>query len=84
MFMASARHLQVYGFDAFREQEDVDEFLFNLHWAAHAQRRRPGVLFVETFRTCATDRSDCNKHCPSHKQGELQYNFVGRAAGTAF
>jgi hypothetical protein len=78
--MASPPHLQGYGFDTFRQQEDLDEFLFNLHWAARAHQRRPGVLFVETFRTCTLDKSDCDKHCPDHRQGEMAYHFAGKAA----
>jgi hypothetical protein len=69
--------LQEYGFDAFQEQEELDEFLFRLHSAAYARQRRPGILFVETFRTCSVHASDCDDHYPGPKQGQLSYNFSG-------
>lgn len=70
--------LQEYGFDAFREQEEVDEFLFRLHLAAYARQRPPGILFVETFRACSVHAYDCDRHCPALKQGQMLYNFSGR------
>jgi hypothetical protein len=65
--------LQVYQ-DLYLDMEDTDEFIYQILNMAHQRKRRLGILFVESFRTCAWATKDCNIHCPAHRQGFLVTN----------
>lgn len=60
--------------------EAVDEFLFGLLAAAQRRQRDIGVLFMESFRTCANDSAVCDQLCGSTKkghQGDLTTSIKG-------
>ncbi len=63
--------------DAYKQMEEVDEFLYKVLTLAYEQQRHIGILFVESFRSCFKTPWECDRHCRATRQGFLQSNFTG-------
>lgn len=68
--------MQIYT-DVHTQQQMVDKFFWQALSYAHEEHRQLGIVFVESFVTCAQDRGRCNMACPVHQQGTFHFNFTG-------
>lgn len=69
---------QIYGTDHMTQMQELDELLYTVLSIAAESQRQLGVLFVESFRTCASNTADCKLHCPYDQQGHMTYNYTGK------
>lgn len=66
---------QQYGYDAYKQMETVDEFVFSLRDSITRQKRQTGILFLELFRTCANNGTFCEELCDPVNKGATPWRL---------